>query len=133
MIQELNRLFPTGTRISNKELKIRLQQLYNKYGIDAVAKAVDITRFGYKSKAIKIRTDESANVPEIFNGVLSNDVSLKKTVDFENVMETSPIIMIKKSDTFNWDEFEDVADELTLVFTKRFEKIDNDTIIKNLD
>lgn len=58
MIQELNRLFPTGTRISNKELKIRLQQLYNKYGIDAVAKAVDITRFGYKSKAVKIRTDE---------------------------------------------------------------------------
>lgn len=56
MIQELNRMFPTGTRISNKELKIRLQQLYNKYGIDAVAKAVDITRFGYK--AVKIRTDE---------------------------------------------------------------------------
>ena len=25
---------------------------------DAVAKAVDITRFGYKSKAVKIRTDE---------------------------------------------------------------------------
>ena len=58
MIQELNRLFPTGTRISNKELKIRLQQLYNKYGIDAVAKAVDITRFGYKSKAVKIPTDK---------------------------------------------------------------------------
>ena len=46
MILELNRLFPTGTRISNKELKIRLQQLYNKYSIDAVAKAVDITRYG---------------------------------------------------------------------------------------
>ncbi len=90
-----------------------------------------IRRVRYQS--IKIRTDESANVPEIFNGVLSNDVSLKKTVNFENVMETSPIIMIKKSDTFNWDEFEDVADELTLVFTKRFEKIDNDTIIKNLE
>ena len=58
MIQELNRLFQTGTRISNKELKIRLQQLYNKYGIDAVAKAVDITRYGYKAKAIKIPTNE---------------------------------------------------------------------------
>ena len=58
MIQELNRLFPTGTRISNKELKIRLQQLYNKYGIDAVAKAVDITRFDYKAKAVKIPTDK---------------------------------------------------------------------------
>ena len=31
---------------------------YNKYGIDAVAKAVDITRYGYKAKAVKIRTDE---------------------------------------------------------------------------
>ena len=58
MIQELNRLFPTGTRISNKELKIRLQQLYNKYGIDAVAKAADITIFGYKSKSVKIPTDK---------------------------------------------------------------------------
>ena len=59
MIQELNRLFPTGTRISNKELKIRLQQLYNKYGIDAVAKAVDITRFGYKAKAVKRQSESS--------------------------------------------------------------------------
>ena len=58
MIKELNSLFPTGTRISNKELKIRLQQLYKKYGIDAVAKAVDITRFGYKVKSIKIPTNE---------------------------------------------------------------------------
>ena len=58
MIKELNSLFPTGTRISNKELKIRLQQLYKKYGIDAVAKAVDITRFGYKAKGIKIPTKE---------------------------------------------------------------------------
>lgn len=56
MIQELNRMFPTGTRISNKELKIRLQQLYNKYGIDATAKAVDITRYGYETKAVKIPT-----------------------------------------------------------------------------
>ena len=64
MIQELNRLFPTGTRISNKELKIRLQQLYNKYVNDAVATAVDITRFGYNSKAVKIPTDKGK-----FNGL----------------------------------------------------------------
>lgn len=58
IIAELNKLYPSGTRVANKELKARLQQLYNKYGINAVAKAVDITRYGYDAKAVKIPTDK---------------------------------------------------------------------------
>lgn len=57
MIKELHKLFPTGTRVSNKALKATLQRLYDKYGINAKAKAVDITRYGYDTKDVKIPTD----------------------------------------------------------------------------
>ena len=58
IIKELNKLYPSGTRVTNKELKKVLQNLYDKYGINAVAKAVDITRYGYNAKAVKIPTDK---------------------------------------------------------------------------
>lgn len=57
MNKELYTLFPSGTRVSNKALKATLQRLYDKYGIKANAKAVDITRYGYLTKAVKIPTD----------------------------------------------------------------------------
>ena len=36
----------------------KAERAFEKEEIDAVAKAVDITRFGYKSKAVKIPTDK---------------------------------------------------------------------------
>lgn len=55
--KELHTLFPSGTRVTNKALKATLQRLYDKYGIKAKAKAVDITIYGYDTKAVKIPTD----------------------------------------------------------------------------
>lgn len=43
--------------MSNKALKAHLKLLYQKYGIDGTAKASDITRFGFKTRACKIPTD----------------------------------------------------------------------------
>lgn len=84
-------------------------------------------------QSIKIRTDESKNVPEIFEGVLKEDISINKKAVFDNMMETSPIIIIKSSDNFDWDSFEKAAEELTFEFTKKFELIDKETITKVLE
>lgn len=84
-------------------------------------------------QSIKVRTDDSKNVPEIFRGKIKDTLRLSKPVIFENVIETSPIIMIKTSDNFDWDKFEGVAEQLTVEFTKRFEKIDNETITKQIN
>ena len=54
---DLHTRYPSGSRVTNKELKAVLQMLYDKYGIKAVATATDITRFGYSTRACKIPTD----------------------------------------------------------------------------
>ncbi len=83
-------------------------------------------------QSIKIRTDDSSNVPEIFHAVMNDDVVLKKAITFVKTIETSFIICIKTSDSFNWDEFEEKAANLTQEFTKKFEMIDNETITRRL-
>jgi hypothetical protein len=55
---ELHKRYPSGCRVTNKELKQILQMLYDTYGIKAVATATDITRYGYTTRACKIPTDE---------------------------------------------------------------------------
>ena len=55
--QELHNRYPSGCRVSNKELKKVIQMLYDSYGIKAVATATDITRYGYSTRACKIPTD----------------------------------------------------------------------------
>ena len=54
---ELHNRYPSGCRVSNKELKKVIQMLYDKYGIKAVATATDISRYGYSTRACKIPTD----------------------------------------------------------------------------
>lgn len=54
---ELHNRYPSGCRVSNKELKKVIQMLYDSYGIKAVATATDITRYGYSTRACKIPTD----------------------------------------------------------------------------
>ena len=61
--KELYSKYPSGSRVSNKELKNVLQSLYDKYGLKVVATATDITRFGYKVKPCKIPSDKGR-----FNG-----------------------------------------------------------------
>lgn len=56
--KELHQMYPSGTRVSNKELKATIQMLYDRYGIKAVATATDITRYGYMTRACKIPTDD---------------------------------------------------------------------------
>ena len=73
MIKELNSLFPTGTRISNKELKIRLQQLYKKYGIAAVAKAVDtILTILFPIKTVEINFEKDSAISSVFLALKSS-------------------------------------------------------------
>lgn len=57
MKKELHSRYPSGSRVSNKELKEVLQNLYDKYGLKVVATATDITRFGYKVKPCKMPSD----------------------------------------------------------------------------
>jgi hypothetical protein len=55
---ELNRLYPTGIRVTNKDLKRSIQDIYDRLGYKAHAKGTDILRFGYLTKKVKIRIDE---------------------------------------------------------------------------
>lgn len=84
-------------------------------------------------QSIKIRTDESKNVPEVFEDALANDVEINKKILFEKTIETSVIIRIKTADNVILDDFEEKAEQLTAEFTKVFELIDEKTITKRLE
>ncbi|MCG8571178.1 MAG: hypothetical protein MJB14_13675 [Spirochaetes bacterium] len=84
-------------------------------------------------QSIKIRTDGSQNVPEVFEAAMGENAKLNKSIIFVKTMETSFIITIKTADNFNWDDFEETADVMTQEFTKKFELIDQETITKQLD
>ena len=58
IIYELNKLYPTGIRVTNKDLKHSIQDIYDRLGYKAHAKGTDILRFGYLTKKVKIRIDE---------------------------------------------------------------------------
>lgn len=85
-----------------------------------------------KYQAIKIRNDESKNVPEEFEDRLKNKVEINKKLIFEKTIETSIIIRIKVSDNIPIGNFEDKAEEITYEFTKVFEDIDAQTITKKM-
>lgn len=81
-------------------------------------------------QAIKLRNDESQNVPEVMTGILKGKIALSKPALFDGVLETSPIIKIKTSNNFDWDKFESTADNFTIEVTRKFEKIDRETVTK---
>lgn len=58
IIYELNKLYPTGIRVTNKDLKHSIQDIYDRLGYKAHAKGTDILKYGYLTKKVKIRIDE---------------------------------------------------------------------------
>ena len=58
IIYELNKLYPTGIRITNKDLKRSIQDIYDRLGYQTHAKGTDILKYGYHTKKVKIRIDE---------------------------------------------------------------------------
>ena len=58
IIYELNKLYPTGIRVTNKDLKRSIQDIYDRLGYKAHAKGTDILKYGYLTKKVKIRIDE---------------------------------------------------------------------------
>ena len=57
IIYELNKLYPTGIRVTNKDLKHSIQDIYDRLGYQAHAKGTDILKYGYLTKKVKIRID----------------------------------------------------------------------------
>lgn len=55
--RDIHNTFSINQRITNKELKIRLQAIYDRYQYRAKGKAKgsDITKFGFRTKKCKIR------------------------------------------------------------------------------
>jgi len=86
-----------------------------------------------KYQSIKIRTDESKNVPENFEDRLKNNVEINKKMLFEKTIETSMIIRIKVANNIPITDFEEKAEEITYEFTKVFEDIDSKTITKKIE
>lgn len=52
---ELQKLYKTGDRVTNKELKKQLQQLYDRLGVKCKAKGTHIKLYGYNTHKVKIR------------------------------------------------------------------------------
>ena len=57
IIYELNKLYPTAMRVTNKDLKRSIQDIYDRLGYKAHAKGTDILKYGYLTKKVKIRID----------------------------------------------------------------------------
>ena len=53
--EELNQLYHTGDRVTNKELKKQIQLIYDRLGYKAKAKGTDIKLYGYSTHKVKIR------------------------------------------------------------------------------
>ena len=47
--QELQKLYKTGDRVTNKELKKQIQLIYDRLGYKAKAKGTDIKLYGYST------------------------------------------------------------------------------------
>lgn len=57
IIDELNQLYHTGDRVTNKDLKRSIQLIYDKLGYKATAKGTDIKKYGYSTHKVKINID----------------------------------------------------------------------------
>ena len=57
IIYELHMLYPTGIRVTNKDLKRSIQDIYDRFDNKAHAKGTDILKYGYLTKKVKIRID----------------------------------------------------------------------------
>ena len=55
---ELNQLYHTGDRVTNKDLKRSIQDIYDRLGYKSKAKGTDIKLYGYSTKKVKIRIDD---------------------------------------------------------------------------
>ena len=52
---ELNQLYHTGDRVTNKDLKHTIQLIYDRLGFKCKAKGTDIKLYGYSTHKVKIR------------------------------------------------------------------------------
>ena len=55
---ELQKLYKTGDRVTNKDLKRSIQEIYDRLGYKAKAKGTDIKLYGYSTRKVKIRIDD---------------------------------------------------------------------------
>ena len=55
--KELNLLYHTGDRVTNKDLKRSIQEIYDRLGYKAKAKGTDIKLYGYSTHKVKINID----------------------------------------------------------------------------
>lgn len=57
IIEELNQLYQTGDRVTNKDLKRSIQLIYDRLGFKCTAKGTDIKKYGYSTHKVKINID----------------------------------------------------------------------------
>jgi hypothetical protein len=55
---ELQKIYHSGDRVTNKDLKRSIQHIYDKLGYKATAKGTDIKKYGYSTHKVKIRIDD---------------------------------------------------------------------------
>ena len=56
--QEIQQSFTHGERVTNAEVRRRLQTIYDRYSINRKPKATDLLLYGIKTKRVAIRQGE---------------------------------------------------------------------------
>ena len=79
-------------------------------------------------QSIRVRNDESRDVPATFSDKIRDTIEKNKKIIFEKTIETSPVIRIKTAGNITLADFEQTATELTAEFTKVFSGINDKTI-----
>jgi ribosomal protein S17E len=79
-------------------------------------------------QSIRVRNDESRDVPATFSDKIRDTIEKNKKIIFEKTIETSPVIRIKTAGNITLADFEQKATELTAEFTKVFSVINDKTI-----
>lgn len=129
--KELHKLYPNGTRVTNKELKSVLQQLYNKYNLKKAACGTHVQNFGFSTKKCKIREGDKRVDGVILLSLDYYDKDIKpkkeniqtksKNINFENKMEKglssmAKICLEKEKEILG----EDASPELTHAFRQGY-------------
>lgn len=71
--QEILQLFNNGGRITNEEVRRRLQTIYDRYKINRKPKATDLLLYGIKTRRVAIKQGEKRQegvlvlYPELYN------------------------------------------------------------------
>ena len=76
--KELHQIYPEGKRITNKQLKAALQQIYDKFSYKRHATATQIQEYGFSIKRCKMPKDKFGKRHDGVILTMKQDIKINK-------------------------------------------------------